>query len=137
MKRKERFKFLQLFGDKQTHDYFNIVFLGVTHLKMRQSYFEDKIFKKALLHGLISRVDNKSTLAIKNNFFNPKEGVAYAITWQQFDYILTDLGDKCLREELLEREGESDFTRNFDRSTEGKYGLDRYAPIPKGLQKID
>ena len=136
MKRIERFKFLQLFGDKSPHDYFNIVFLGVTHLKMKQSYFEDKVFSQAMRDGLINRKDTRNTLAIKNNPTNFKEGIAYAITWQQFDYILTDLGDKCLREELLERE-ESNFTRNFDRSIEGKHGLDRYAPLPKGLEKID
>ena len=133
MTRKERFKLLQLFGDRKSHDWFNIIFLGVTHLKMRQSYFEDRVFKQAIQDGLIRRIDTRNIRAIR---LNPsKEGIAYAITWSQFDYILTDRGDACLREELLERE-ESDFTRNFDRSISGKNGLNKYAPLPNGLEKI-
>lgn len=137
MIRTERFKFLQLFGDRQPHPWFNIIFLGVNHLKVRQSYFEDKIFNRAMQDGLIKRIDSQETSAIQNNSINSKEGVAYGITWRQFYYVLTDRGDSCLRDELLEREGESDFTRNYDRSISGNYGLNRYAPLPKGLEKID
>jgi len=136
MTRTERFKFLQLVGDRKPHDWFNVIFLGVNHLKMKQSNFE-KLFKKALSCGLIKKIDNRFTLATKNNSLNSKQGIAYSLTWEQYDYILTDRGDACLREELLEREGESDYTRHFNRSTDGKYGLDRYAPLPKGLTKIE
>jgi len=134
MTRKERFKLLQLFGDRKSHTWFNIIFLGVNHLKVKQSYFEDKIFVKAMQDGLIRRIENKYTTGTRA--YPSKDGIGYALTWKQFDYILTDRGDECLREELLARE-ESDFTRNFDRSVSGKYGLDRYAPLPKGLEKID
>jgi len=129
MTREERYKFLQLFGDKKPHDWFNIVFLGVNFLKTDQKHFED-IFRKAVEIGLIDRVDNPHTLKVKKE----KD---YVLTKQHYNYQLTERGDECLRIEKVAREGNDYYYQNFDRSIEGKHGLDQFAPLPKGLTKLD
>lgn len=113
MRRLERFRLLQLFGDGKPHDWFNTVFLGVTHLKVHQDEFES-LFKRTLENGLVRRMYNKAN-------------------WKDDDYILAPRGEGCLREEQIDRGGDYEYYKKYDRSIHGQYGVDHFAPLPKGL----
>ena len=113
MRRLERFKFLQLFGDGQPHDWFNTIFLGVKYLNVHQNKFE-KLFKSALENGLVRRVYK-------------------AAQCKDDQYIIAERGEECLREEQIARGGNYEYYKKYDRSVHGQYGVDHFAPLPKGL----
>ena len=135
MKRIERYKFLQIFGDDKPHNWFEVVFLGVNFLKVHQFTFE-KHMKQALADGLIRRVATPEILVILAKMEEHKKGFFVGPDWKQYDYRITPLGDECLRGEQISRAGDHDYYSNFDRSIDGKDGLDRFAPLPKGVKPL-
>ena len=135
MKPIQRYKFLQIFGDALPHSWFEVIFLGCQHLKMKQTLFEPRIFKQALADGLIRRQDNKETLLIKSQLEQHTTGVFLGADWKQYDYIITDKGDECLRNEQIKRDGDYSYYKNYDRTVHGKYGVDHFAPLSNGFHK--
>jgi hypothetical protein len=135
MKRIERFKFLQIFGDGKPHNWFEIVFLGVNFLKVHQFTFE-KIFKQALDCNLIRRVETPEVKSWLARMADHKKGIFVGPSWQDYEYIITETGDQCLREEQIQRAGDHDYYSSFDRTIEGKNGLDRFAPLPKWAKPL-
>lgn len=132
MTRIQRYKFLQIFGDAKPHNWFEVIFLGCQHLKIRQVDFEPKIFKKALADGIIYQTDNAETLARKQVGEQIKTGIWVGPAWQEYDYIISPKGDECLRNEQIARDGDYSYYKNFDRTLHGKWGTDHFAPLPNG-----
>lgn len=133
MTRIERFKFLQIFGDGNQHNWFQVVFLGVQFLKVHQTKFE-KIFKKALSDGIIRRVDTTETLLVKAQMEEHKVGLFVGLDWERYDYVITMPGDECLRNEQIKRDGDVSYYKYYDRSVHGANGVDKYAPLPPGFR---
>jgi len=117
MRRLERFKFLQVFGDGNPHNWFEVIFLGVQFLKVKQDHFEN-LFKRALENNLIRR-------QFKNS------------TWNGDEYLITPRGDLCLREEQIARAGNYSYYKNYDRTVHGKWGVDHFAPLPKNMRQAN
>jgi hypothetical protein len=113
----QRYKLLQIFGDGKPHNWFEVIFFGVQFLKVRQSFFE-KLFTRALEYGLLVRLGQAS---------NTKDD----------NYQITAKGDECLRGEQMSRAGDPSYYKYFDRSIDGAFGLNHYAPLAKGLKKSD
>ncbi len=113
MRRLERFKVLQLFGDGKPHNWFETIFLGVQYLKVHQNEFE-RLFRRTVENNLVRRVYKASSY--KDDY-----------------YILAERGEQCFREEQIERGGDYSYYKNYDRSVHGKYGVDHFAPLPKNL----
>lgn len=137
MTRIQRYKFLQIFGDAKPHNWFEVIFLGCQHLKIRQVDFEPKIFKKALADGLIRQVDTDKTILRKSQALEHKEGIFIISQWQDFDYQITELGDECLRNEQIARDGDYTYYKKFDRTLHGQWGTDHFAPLPNGYHPAD
>ena len=135
MKRIERFKFLQVFGDGKPHNWFEVVFLGVQFLKVHQSYFE-KVFKTALAYDLIRRVPTAAVYQMLDKMEKSKSGIVLGPSWMDYEYQISPRGDACLREEQILRGGEHSYYDQFDRSLTGSKGLDHFAPLPKGLKPL-
>lgn len=116
LKRLDRYKILQIFGDGNPHNWFEVINLGVRHLKLHQYKFE-KLFKRCMEYNLIKR-----------------EWRAYAN--KDDYYTITPKGDECLRGEAIARAGDVSYYKYFDRSIKGKWGLDKFAPIPNGYKRV-
>lgn len=135
MTRLQRFKFLQVFGDGNKHSWFNVVWLGVQFLKVRQSAFEN-MFKEALAYDLIRRVPTDEVRADLVKMADHKTGIFVGLDWTRYEYVIAPKGDECLRNEQIAREGDVSYYKYYDRSLEGANGLQKYAPIPKGYQQL-
>jgi hypothetical protein len=111
MRRIERYKLLQIFGDGQPHNWFEVINLGVRFLKIHQYDFES-LFQQAIIdNGLIVRCSN-------HNFYKDD------------DYKITPKGDSCLREEQIARDGDYSYYKHYDRTIDGQYGANHYSPLP-------
>lgn len=136
MTRIQRFKFLQIFGDGNRHNWFEIVFLGVQFLKVHQIIFERDIFKKALEGGIIRRVETEKVKTTNAKMAEHTKGIFLGPSWMDYDYVITPLGDECLRGEQIKREGDPSYYKYYDRSINGANGLNKYAPLPKGYKQV-
>jgi hypothetical protein len=136
LSRQDRFSLLQLFADGKAHTWWETINLGVRFLKVHQYTFE-AMLQQAMNDELIRREDSPTSLALRNQ--KPADGciVAYLVEKQDWNYILTAKGDKAFREEKIIRDGDTWFYNNYDRSLDGKFGVNKYAPLPKNLQRID
>lgn len=114
MTRIHRYKFLGIFGDGKSHSWFEVVNLGVRHLRVHQTDFE-KIFRTAIEYSWIRR-DGR------------------ACHFQDDTFSILPLGDQCLREEQIARAGDPSYYKYFDRSIDGANGLNKYAPIQNGYK---
>ncbi len=137
MTRIQRYKFLQIFGDALPHSYFEVIFLGCQHLKLKQKHFEPKIFKKALADGLIVQVHSDYTRSEADLMEKHDSGFFVGPDWTRFDYKITPKGDECLRNEQIARDGDYSYYRNFDRTLHGQWGTDHFAPLPNGYHPSD
>lgn len=109
--------------------------MGVQFLKLHQTVFERDVFKKSLEAGLVRRVENKNVKAMLAQGEQRKDGIWVGPDWTQYDYIITPLGDSCLREEQIARDGDPSYYKYFDRSLTGENGLNKYAPLPNYIKK--
>ena len=94
MRRLERFKLLQLFGDGQPHNWFNTIFLGVQYFKVHQDEFE-RLFKRMLENNLLRRLYKKAH-------------------WKDDEYIIAERGEDCLRDEQIARGGDYEYYKKYD-----------------------
>jgi len=124
----ERFKFLSIFGDSKSHTWFEVIYMGVIHLRVKQKYFEEKIFKKMLFNDLIKQYETDQIKEIKKRD-------SYILTWKDYEYIITPKGDECLRNEQIKRHGDVSYYKYYDRSVDGKWGLNHFAPTLKNVPK--
>jgi hypothetical protein len=134
--RQDRFSLLQLFADGKAHTWWETINLRVRFLKVHQFKFE-ALFQKSIEDGLIRREENPLTLALRNH--KPTDGciVAYLVEKEDWNYIITEKGDNAFREEKIKRDGDTWFYKNYDRSVDGKFGVNKYAPLPKNLERIN
>lgn len=135
MKRVERFKFLQIFGDGKSHNWFEVIFLGVQFLKVHQTYFE-RLFKTALSYDLIRRVSTPAVELRLREGANHTTGIWIGPSWMDYEYVISPRGDACLREEQIARDGDVPYYSQFDRTIDGQHGLDHFAPLPKGIKPL-
>ena len=135
MTRIQRFKFLQIFGDGNPHNWFEVIFLGVKFLKIHQTQFE-AIFKKALADGLIRRVADAKAQQVALDMAEHEDGIFVGLDWRQYHYVVTPSGDECLRNEQIARHGDISYYMYYDRTLNGSNGLQKYAPIPKGFKPV-
>lgn len=122
MRRLDRFKLLQLFGDGKDISYFSAVYLGVHYFKVSQTKFE-KLLRQSLEDGLIKLVETPEIIKLKKS-------EDYIIIKEMYNYQLTPRGDECLRCEQISRAGDVSYYKYFDRSVNGKHGAQKYSPMP-------
>lgn len=140
MTRLERYYFLGVFGGGNALDYVSLVQIGTLHLANPQNVKDiyvgsrtfsnarhyqqvfERMFKEALEYGLVMRVENEKTKALR---LQPE----YQISPMDWSYKITKKGDECLRAEQIERAGDYNFYKNFDRT------VDSAAKINPGLFK--
>lgn len=139
MTRLERFHLLSYFGSGKAIPYFQTIQIGtlyisnpitkvrydihITKKKDGKRFYQwefERMFNSALIDGLIQKVDNERTKALRLQD-------AYLIEKEDYDYKISEKGDSCLRDEQIERAGDYSFYKNFDRS------LDSAAKINPGL----
>jgi len=131
-KRENIFNLLCLFGDDKPHGWMECVNLGTRlfvnvpiqnkQFKTHQAKFE-AFFQKAIEYGIIEMIPTQ--YVIKQRTKN-----SYMISKEDFVYKLSAKGDQLLREEQAEREADRAFYfRMFDRSVDGEFGVDRFAPL--------
>ena len=135
MKRLQRYKFLQIFGDGKPHNWFEIVFLGVQFLKIHQRDFE-RLFKTALAYDLIRPVSTPAIELRLAEMKNYTPGIHLGPSWMDYEFVISPRGDACLREEQIARDGDVSYYSSFDRTISGANGLDHFAPIHKGLKPL-
>lgn len=135
MTRIQRFKFLQVFGDGNPHNWYEVIFLGVQFLKIHQAKFE-VVFKTALADGIIRRVETKETKAEHAKMADHESGIFVGPDWTRYEYVITPSGDECLRNEQIKREGDVSYYKYYDRSLTGQNGLQKYAPLPNGYKQV-
>lgn len=130
------FSFLCLFGDGKPQTWWSIVYLGTISLKVHQYKFE-KLFKRMLEYGLIYRVSNDRIKTFSKDKLEAKSEFWVGPSWKDYDYRITEKGDACLRDTQIRRGGDYSYYKYFDRSISGKHGVNKYAPIEKGISLND
>jgi hypothetical protein len=130
-KRPNVFLLLCLFGDGKDHSWLEVVNLGtrlfvdvdinIKKHATHQAKFEE-FLKKAINYGLIEMVETKEIRLIRQQRF-------YQISKEDYLYKISTKGDKLLRQEQAEREGNAFYYNLFDRSVGGKFGVDAFAPL--------
>ena len=131
-KRQNIFNLLCLFGDNKPHGWMEVVNLGTRLFvnvpiekgrhKTHQAKFE-AFFQKAIEYGIIEMIPTE--YVIKQRTKN-----SYMISKEDFNYKLSEKGDRLLRQEQAQREADLAFYYNlFDRSVDGKWGVDTFAPL--------
>ncbi len=50
-------------------------------------------------------------------------------------FIITYKGDQCLRDEQITRHGDYLYYKNFDRTVDGKWGINKFKPLQVRPQK--
>jgi hypothetical protein len=123
MTRLERYNLLCIFGDGRAHTYVNVIFLGVGSMKIPQYKFE-KILSRALEYGLVKRVDSVDSVALRTR-------KQYVIDPACFDFQITSKGDEILRLEQIERKGDYNWYKNFDRTDAAR---DKFSPGYNGIE---
>jgi hypothetical protein len=131
-KRQNIFNLLCLFGDDKLHPWMECInlgtrlFLDVPIIGHRYKTHQDKFeafFQKAIEYGIIEMIPTE--YIIKQRTRN-----SYMISKEDFVYKLSPKGDRLLRQEQAERESDRAFYYNmFDRSVDGEFGVDRFAPL--------
>lgn len=134
MTNEQRFKLLQVFGDAKPHGWFEVIYLGVHYLRTHQSKFE-KYFRLMLEYGLIYRIQTPKTLARYQEKDTVKTGIWIGPDWKDFDYLITPKGDECLRAEQIRRGGDVSYYKYFDRSVDGRWGVNHFKPLPGNMRK--
>lgn len=131
-KRQNIFNLLCLFGDDKPHFWLEVVNLGTRlfvdipiqnkQCKTHQVKFE--IFlQKATEYNIIEMIPTE--YIIKQRTKN-----SYMISKEDYLYKLSTKGDRLLRQEQAEREADRSFYYNmFDRTVDGKFGVDKFAPL--------
>jgi hypothetical protein len=131
-KRENVFNLLCLMGDDKPHGWMECINLGTrlfVHIpiehhqyKTHQAKFE-AFFQKAIEYGIIDMIPTE--YIIKERLKK-----VYQISKHDYNYKLSAKGDKLLRQEQAEREADRAFYYNlFDRSVDGKWGVDTFAPL--------
>jgi hypothetical protein len=131
-KRENIFNLICLFGDDKPHGWMEVVNLGtrlfvsvpIQNRKYpnHQAKFE-AFFQKAIEYGIIEMIPTE--YVIKQRARN-----SYMISKEDFNYKLSERGDRLLRQEQAERESDRAFYYNlFDRSVDGEFGVDKFAPL--------
>ncbi len=116
LKRLDRYFFLQTFGDGKPHTWNEVVWFCIVRRGQKPNQVFSFIQNTIINHRLVRRVGNYSEYKLDS-------------------YIITDKGDVCLRDEQIARHGDYTFYKNFDRTVHGKWGIDKFAPLPKGYVK--
>jgi hypothetical protein len=131
-KREHIFNLLCLFGDDKPHSWMESVNLGTrlfVHIPIKNRQFKthqakfEAFFQKSIEYGIIEMVPTDYIIKArtKNN---------YMISKEDYNYKLSEKGDGLLRQEQAEREADRAFYYNmFDRSVDGKFGVDAFAPL--------
>jgi hypothetical protein len=131
-KRQNIFNLLCLFGDDKPHGWMEVVNLGTRlflnipiqnhQFKTHQAKFE-AFLQKGIEYGVIEMIPTQYVIKARTR-------KSYMISKEDFVYKLSAKGDRLLRQEQAERESENSFYYNlFNRSTEGDFGIDRFAPL--------
>ena len=90
--------------------------------KTHQAKFE-AFFQKAIEYGIIEMIPTPSVIKQRTK-------KSYMVSKEDFNYKLSAKGDDLLRKEQAEREADRAFYYNlFDRSVDGEFGVDRFAPL--------
>ena len=144
-KRENVFKILCLFGDNLEHPWMEVINLGtrlfldspVNGFKTHQAKFE-AFFAKAVNNGLVDVIDTPEVRRLRD-IEKPVSGhyTTPMISKEDFNYKLSKKGDKMLRQEQAERTGDSFFFNLYDRGVDTPFGVDKFAPLPKNLKKVD
>lgn len=129
-KRQNIFNLLCLFGDDKPHSWLEVVNLGTRlflnipagKYKTHQAKFE-AFLQKAIEYGIIEMIPTPYVIKERTK-------KSYMISKEDFIYKLSTKGDTLLRKEQAEREADRAFYYNlFDRSVDGEFGVDRFAPL--------
>jgi len=129
-KREPIFNLLCIFGDGQSHEWLEVINLGTRlflstlaakKYKTHQAKFED-FFKKAVNYGLVDKIETDYIRTIKAQR-------TYQLDEKDYLYKISAKGDHLLRLEQASRTGDYSYFQNYDRTLDGKYGMDRYAPL--------
>lgn len=131
-KRETVYNLLCLFGDDKLHPWMECINLGTRlflsvpiqnrRYKTHQAKFE-AFLQKGIEYGLIEMIATPSVIKQRSQ-------KTYMISKEDFNYKLSAKGDRLLRKEQAERESDRAFYYNmFNRSTEGEFGVDRFAPL--------
>ena len=131
-KRQNVFNLLCLFGDDKPHGWMEVVNLGTRlflnipiqyhQFKTHQEKFE-AFLQKAIEYGIIDMLPTEYVTKTRTQH-------SYQISKHDYNYKLSAKGDRLLRQEQAEREADNAFYYNlFDRSVDGDFGVDRFAPL--------
>jgi len=130
-KRGSIFQLLCLFGDFKEHPWMEIVNLGTRlfvnyqiqshRYKTHQDKFE-AFFQKSIEYGIIEMIPTPYIIKERTK-------KTYQISKEDYNYKLSAKGDKLLRQEQAEREGNAFYYNLFDRSVDGEFGVDRFSPL--------
>jgi len=130
-KRQNIFNLLCLFGDDKPHSWMETVNLGTRFFanipiqnhqyKTHQEKFE-AFFQKAIEYGIIEMIATPYVIKERTK-------KVYQISKHDFNYKLSEKGDRLLRQEQAERTNDGFYYNMFNRSTEGDFGIDRFAPL--------
>lgn len=117
------YKFLSIFADKKSHNWFEVIYLGTIYLDVKQSYTEQLLRRAAVDNSWLRRTGSGPSL-------------------KEDTIVLTEKGDQYYRSLAIRRNPEEYRTyRYFNREQESSgsmdFGLDKIAPLPRNLQKID
>lgn len=129
-KRESIFQLLCLFGDFKEHSWLESVNLGTRlflhfppgKYKTHQAKFE-AFLQKSIEYGIIEMIPTPYIIKERTK-------KTYQISKHDYNYKLSAKGDRLLRQEQAEREADRAFYYNlFDRSVDGEFGVDRFAPL--------
>ena len=131
-KRSSVFQLLCLLGDFKEHPWMEVVNLGTRlfvnypienrRFKTHQAKFE-AFFQKAIEYGIVEMIPTPYVIKERTK-------KTYQISKHDFNYKLSAKGDALLRQEQAERESDNAFYYNlFDRTVDGKWGVDTFAPL--------
>jgi hypothetical protein len=112
LKRIDRYLLLQIFGDGKPHSWNEVVWFCIVRLNLKPKQISPFLQNAVINHQLIKRVGFTSDL--KGDSF-----------------IITTKGDECLRDEQIARDGDYTYYKFFDRTVDGEWGVNKFAPIPK------
>jgi hypothetical protein len=129
--RENVYKLISLFGDNLEHPWMEVINIGTRYFvevpintkrhKTHQDKFEE-FFKKGVTYGLIEKVDTKHNQQIRLQ----RE---WQLQPEDYNYKITRKGDALLRNELAERSGDSFYAHMYDRTIDGKFGINTFAPL--------
>jgi len=97
--RDDQYKILSIFADKKEHEKWEVVGMGVYLTKIPQKKFWKKYIKRMLEYNWIKIIKRSED---QNDVHDT--------------FILTDKGDKLLREQAISQGGDERFYKKFDRT---------------------